>query len=117
MGSIISAVAAGLLLAGGITDAALADPGQKGKNRRVMFASSASITRRDTGACRPACRRSTRAPDSCRPGWQKKREPFPVALERRLASLPTGYQRGVIDGHAVIDGSRSHVIFDVAVLF
>jgi hypothetical protein len=51
------------------------------------------------------------------PGWQKKREPFPVALERRLASLPTGYQRGVIDGHAVIDGSRSQVIFDVAVLF
>jgi hypothetical protein len=50
------------------------------------------------------------------PGWQKKIEPFPVTLERGLTRLPTGYSRGVIDGHAVIYNSRGMII-DVAVLF
>jgi hypothetical protein len=50
------------------------------------------------------------------PGWQKKIEPFPVALERGLTRLPTGYSRGVIDGHAVIYNSTGMII-DVAVLF
>ena len=50
------------------------------------------------------------------PGWQKKIEPFPVALERGLTRLPTGYSRGVIDGHAVIYNSTGTII-DVAVLF
>ena len=51
------------------------------------------------------------------PGWRKKFQPFPVALERRLTVLPTPYKRGVLDGHAVIYSSRSNVIIDVAVLF
>ena len=51
------------------------------------------------------------------PGWQRKMEPFPVAVERELVVLPTGYRRGVIDGHAVIYVSRTHVIVDLAVLF
>lgn len=51
------------------------------------------------------------------PGWKKKFEPFPVALERQLTMLPSSYRRGVIDGHAVIYNSRTHVIVDVAVLF
>jgi hypothetical protein len=51
------------------------------------------------------------------PGWQKKMEPFPVAVERQLEVLPPGYSRGVIDGHGVIYNPRTHVIFDVAVLF
>jgi hypothetical protein len=51
------------------------------------------------------------------PGWQKKFEPFPVAVERRLASLPAGYRRGVFDGHAVIVDSRTNIIVDLAVLF
>jgi hypothetical protein len=51
------------------------------------------------------------------PGWQKKFEPFPVAVERRLAPLSPDYRRGVIDGHAVIFNSRTNVIIDVAVLF
>ena len=51
------------------------------------------------------------------PGWQKKMEPLPVAIERELPPLPTGYRRGVIDGHAVIYSSRSGTIIDVAVLF
>jgi hypothetical protein len=32
-------------------------------------------------------------------------------------TLPDGYRRGVIDGHAVIFNDRTLVIFDVAVLF
>ena len=51
------------------------------------------------------------------PGWQKKMQPFPVALERRLEPLPAGYRRGVIDGHAVIVVPGTSVIIDAAVLF
>ena len=51
------------------------------------------------------------------PGWQKKFELFPSAVERRLMALPHGYHRGVVDGHAVIFDSVTHVLVDVAVLF
>jgi hypothetical protein len=51
------------------------------------------------------------------PGWRKKFELFPAEVDRRLAPLPAGYGRGVIDGHAVIYNSRTNVIVDVAVLF
>jgi hypothetical protein len=51
------------------------------------------------------------------PGWKKKFEPFPVAIEHRLPPLPAGYRRGVIDAHAVIYNTRTNVIVDVAVLF
>ena len=51
------------------------------------------------------------------PGWQKKMEPFPVVLERQLVTLPAGYPRGVIDGHAVIYRPGSSVIIDARVLF
>ena len=51
------------------------------------------------------------------PGWQKRYEPFPVALERRLPPLAPEHRRGVFDGHAVIYNSRTNVIVDVAVLF
>ncbi len=50
------------------------------------------------------------------PGWQKKMQPFPPALERTLRPLPSGYRRGVIDAHAVIYDMRG-VIVDIAVLF
>jgi hypothetical protein len=36
------------------------------------------------------------------PGWQKKMQPFPSNVEKGLLPLPSGYSRGVIDGHAVI---------------
>jgi hypothetical protein len=51
------------------------------------------------------------------PGWQKKMEPFPVVVERELVVLPSGYRRGVLDGHAVIYNPRTQLIIDVAVLF
>ena len=51
------------------------------------------------------------------PGWQKKYEPFPAALEQRLPRLAPEYHRGVVDGHAVIYNSKTSVVIDVAVLF
>jgi hypothetical protein len=51
------------------------------------------------------------------PGWQKRIQPFPIALERRLGTLPADYGRGVIDGNAVIYHLRSHAVIDVTVLF
>ena len=50
-------------------------------------------------------------------GWQKKLQPFPVVLENQLVALPIGYQRGVIDGHAVIVNPKTQTIVDVTVLF
>ena len=50
------------------------------------------------------------------PGWQKKMTPMPVVLERRLDPLPSGYQRGVFEGHAVIY-KPGGLIIDAAVLF
>ena len=51
------------------------------------------------------------------PGWEKKMEPFPAALERGLVVLPAGYKRGVIDGHAVIYNPITRAIMDIAALF
>ena len=36
------------------------------------------------------------------PGWQKKMQPFPANVDRALMPLPSGYSRGVFEGHAVI---------------
>ena len=65
----------------------------------------------------PGLQKKYRRTGQLPPGWAKKMEPFPVALEHRLAVIPPGYSRGVIDGHAVIYNPRTQVIFDVAVLF
>jgi hypothetical protein len=50
------------------------------------------------------------------PGWQRKVQPFPVVVERRLARLPRGYRRGVYDDRAVIVGPRG-VLIDARVIF
>jgi hypothetical protein len=51
------------------------------------------------------------------PGWERKMEPLPVVVERQLVPLPGGYQRGVIDGYAVVYSPRTRVIIDVVALF
>ena len=51
------------------------------------------------------------------PGWERRVEPFPVIVERRLVVLPADYRRGVIDGNAVIYSPRSGIIIDATVLF
>jgi hypothetical protein len=65
----------------------------------------------------PGLRKKLNRGGSLPPGWRKKIEPMPVAVERELVVLPTGYRRGVIDGHAVIYNPRTQVMIDVAVLF
>jgi hypothetical protein len=65
----------------------------------------------------PGLQKKYRRTGQLPPGWRKKIEPFPVALERQIAVVPPGYARGVIDGHAVIYNPGTQVIFDVAVLF
>ena len=47
------------------------------------------------------------------PGWEKKMEPLPVAVERRLVVLPPEYRRGYIDGSVVVYSPRTQVLIDV----
>jgi len=49
-------------------------------------------------------------------GWQRRIRPVPVYLEPQLVVVPQGYQRGIIDGRAVVYNNRG-LILDVAVLF
>jgi|RhiMetdeSRZDD1v2_1073273.scaffolds.fasta_scaffold14063_5 hypothetical protein len=65
----------------------------------------------------PGLKKKVARGGSLPPGWQKKYEPFPTAIERQLPPLPRGYSRGVISGNAVIYNSRTNVVVDVAVLF
>ena len=51
------------------------------------------------------------------PGWQKRMQPFPVVVERRLGPLPSYYRRGVIDNYGVVYDPRRHVIVDVTPLW
>ena len=50
------------------------------------------------------------------PGWQKKLQPIPVALDRRLVVLPRDYRRGYIDGAVVVYSPRTQVVVDVVAL-
>lgn len=50
------------------------------------------------------------------PGWQKKMEPLPVTLERRLVVLPPEYRRGYIDGTVVVYSPRTQVVIDVVAM-
>ena len=51
------------------------------------------------------------------PGWEKKMQPIPVAVERQLAPLPRDYRRGIVDGFAIVYNSRTGVTIDVVALF
>jgi hypothetical protein len=51
------------------------------------------------------------------PGWERRIEPLPVAVERQLVVLPPGYRRGYIDGSVVVYSSATRVTIDVVALF
>lgn len=51
------------------------------------------------------------------PGWQKKLQPIPVVVDRRLAPLPYGYRRGYVDGAVVVYSPRTQIVVDVVTLF
>jgi hypothetical protein len=51
------------------------------------------------------------------PGWQRKMEPLPVAVERELVVLPSGYRRGYIDGTIIVYSPQTQIMIDVIPLF
>jgi hypothetical protein len=65
----------------------------------------------------PGLQKKYRRTGQLPPGWQKRMQPFSTTVERQLTVLPAGYQRGLIDGHAIIYNPRTQVIVDLAVLF
>ncbi len=55
--------------------------------------------------------------DRLPPGWQKKLQPFPVALEHQLPPVCGGCVRGVVDGYAVVYDRRTRVVLDIFAAF
>jgi hypothetical protein len=51
------------------------------------------------------------------PGWERKMEPLPVAVERQLVVLPPEYRRGFIDGSIVVYSPRTQMMIDVVAVF
>lgn len=51
------------------------------------------------------------------PGWEKRMEPLPVAVERELVVLPPGYRRGYIDRSIVVYVPSTQVVIDLVPLF
>ena len=139
MKSLMCLMAAGLILSGTAYSAERMDDGQKGKkhaksqrvvedNRGNSVAVHVVFLPREVSVIRehyapryrnlpPGLQKKLARTGQLPPGWRKKMEPFPVAMERQLVALPNGYRRGVIDGHAVIYNPRTQVIVDLAVLF
>ena len=139
MKRVMSAALVGVLLSGTSLVAAAKDHGKKPKKHpqvahasdhdrdthvavAVRFGSADVRILRDHYQPRyrnlpPGLRKKVARGGQLPPGWQKKFEPFPTAIERQLPPLPQGHRRGVIDGHAVIFRSRTNAIVDVAVLF
>ena len=136
---LIGVMAIGMVLGGAVSGEARAKAGQKGKKqakhervvldeRRPAVAVNIVFSSREVRVIReyytpryrnlpPGLQKKLRRTGQLPPGWRKKMEPFPLVVERELVVLPAGYQRGVIDGHAVIYNPRTQVILDVAVLF
>jgi Ni/Co efflux regulator RcnB len=65
----------------------------------------------------PGLAKKLRRGGSLPPGWQKKIQPVPVAVEQRLAPIPEGCRRGIIDGAFVVYEPNRGVIIDVMASF
>ena len=139
MKSLVSSLAVGLLLSTPLAGSTPLESIQKSKKdskhgslhadaRHASAEVHVVFTSRDVGIIRqhyapryrrlpPGLQKKYARTGQLPPGWQKKLEPFPVVVERELVVLPSGYRRGVLDGHAVIYNPRTQVIIDVAVLF
>jgi len=65
----------------------------------------------------PGLAKKLRRGGSLPPGWQKKIQPVPVAVEQRLAPLPGGYRRGIIDGAYVVYEPNRGLIVDFMATF
>jgi hypothetical protein len=47
------------------------------------------------------------------PGWEKRFRPFPPAVIARLPPTPAYYDRGYVDGYAVVFDRRTRLIVDL----
>jgi hypothetical protein len=65
----------------------------------------------------PGLAKKLRRGGSLPPGWQKKIQPVPVVVEQRLAPVPPGCQRGILDGVFVVYDSNRGLIVDVVASF
>src|SRR6185503_10012089 len=65
----------------------------------------------------PGLAKKLRRGGSLPPGWQKKIQPVPVVVEQRLAPVPAGYRRGIIDGAYVVYEPNRGLIVDVMLNF
>jgi hypothetical protein len=139
MKSLVSSLAVGLLLSTPLTGPMPLEASQKSKKQSKHGSVHAGarhesaelhvvFTSREVGIIRqhyapryrrlpPGLQKKYARTGQLPPGWEKKMEPFPVAVERELVVLPSGYRRGVLDRHAVIYNPRTQVIIDVVVLF
>lgn len=61
----------------------------------------------------PGLERQLRQNGTLPPGLQKKVQPLPLALERQLRVLPTGYRRVVIAGNVILMNEKTAVIYDI----
>jgi hypothetical protein len=65
----------------------------------------------------PGLQKKLRRQGTLPPGWQKKMQPVPVAIEQRLAPVPEGCRRGILDGAYVVYEPSRGVIIDVVASF
>ena len=62
----------------------------------------------------PGLDKQLRRNGSLPPGLQKKLEPFPVALERQVMRLPSGYNWFVLGAHIVVVNKQTNLVGDFA---
>jgi hypothetical protein len=46
------------------------------------------------------------------PGWEQRFQPMPIIVVQQLPAVPVYYQRGYIDGYAVVYDRRTRMIVD-----
>jgi len=61
----------------------------------------------------PGLERQLRQRGTLPPGLQSKIQPLPIALERQLSVLPTGYRRVVIAGNLIVMNPTTGLIYDI----
>ncbi len=61
----------------------------------------------------PGLEKQLRKRGTLPPGLQKKVQPLPIALERQLHVLPTGYRRVVVGGNVIIMNEKTALIYDI----
>ena len=61
----------------------------------------------------PGLEKQLRQKGTLPPGLQSKIQPLPVALERQLTPIPTGYRRVVIAGNVIVMNPTTGLIYDI----